>query len=49
MKIKGRHHTFSIPYNILQITLGCIIFGIGLKGIALPQGFISGGISGLSF
>jgi uncharacterized membrane-anchored protein YitT (DUF2179 family) len=48
MKIKGRHHTFSIPYNILLITLGCIIFGIGLKGIALPHGYISGGISGLA-
>ncbi len=48
MKIKGRHHTFNIPYNLLLITLGCIIFGIGVKGIALPHSFISGGISGLS-
>jgi uncharacterized membrane-anchored protein YitT (DUF2179 family) len=48
MKIKGRHHTFSIPYNILLISLGCVIFGVGVNGIALPHGFISGGISGLS-
>ena len=48
MKIKGRHHTFSIPYNIALITIGCAVFGIGVKGIALPHGFISGGISGLS-
>jgi hypothetical protein len=48
MKIKGWHHTFCIPYNILLITMGCIIFSIGLKGIARPHGFISGVISGLS-
>jgi uncharacterized membrane-anchored protein YitT (DUF2179 family) len=48
MKIKGRHHTFSIPYNILLISFGCVIFGVGVNGIALPHGFISGGISGVS-
>jgi uncharacterized membrane-anchored protein YitT (DUF2179 family) len=48
MKILGRPHVFSIPYNLILITVGSAIFGIGLKGIALPHGFISGGISGLS-
>ncbi len=48
MKIKGRHYTFSISYNILLITAGCIILGIGIKGIALPHGFITGGIAGVS-
>ena len=47
MRNKGRHHRFSIPYNIILITLGCAVFGVGVKGIALPHGFISGGISGL--
>jgi uncharacterized membrane-anchored protein YitT (DUF2179 family) len=28
--------------------VGSLIFGIGVKGIALPHGFISGGVSGLS-
>ena len=47
MKIKGRHYTYSITYNLLLITIGSIIFGIGVKGIAVPHSFISGGISGL--
>jgi uncharacterized membrane-anchored protein YitT (DUF2179 family) len=47
MSIKGRQYTSSIPYNLLLITIGSLIFGIGLKGIALPQGFISGGLFGL--
>ncbi len=37
----------SILRNLLLITLGSIIIGIGLKAIALPQGFITGGVSGL--
>lgn len=45
---KVRQFTFGIPYNVLLITVGSVIFGIGVKGIALPHGFISGGISGLS-
>jgi uncharacterized membrane-anchored protein YitT (DUF2179 family) len=41
-------YIYNIPYNIFLITVGSLIFGIGVKGIALPHGFISGGISGLS-
>jgi len=37
----------SILRNLLLITLGSIFVGLGLKAIALPQGFITGGISGL--
>lgn len=48
MKIKGRHYIFSIPYNILLITIGSIVYGIGVNAIAMPHGFISGGFSGLS-
>lgn len=48
MELKGRQFAFSIPYNILLITVGSLIFGTGVKAIALPHGFISGGISGLS-
>ena len=39
----------SILRNLLLITLGSIIVGLGLKAVALPQGFITGGISGLGF
>ncbi|MGD8845550.1 MAG: YitT family protein [Desulfobacteraceae bacterium] len=48
MGLKNRQFMFGMPYNILLITVGSLIFGIGVKGIALPHGFISGGISGLS-
>jgi uncharacterized membrane-anchored protein YitT (DUF2179 family) len=43
-----RHYSHSIPYNILLLTIGSLIFGIGVKAIALPHGFITGGLSGLS-
>lgn len=48
MGLKSRQFTFGMPYNIVLITVGSLIFGLGVKGIALPHGFISGGISGLS-
>lgn len=47
MGISIRKHFFGIPYNIFLLTVGSLIFGIGIKGIALPHGFISGGFSGL--
>lgn len=40
--------TFTIPWNLFLITVGAVIFGIGLKVIALPHGFITGGISGVA-
>jgi uncharacterized membrane-anchored protein YitT (DUF2179 family) len=39
---------YNVPWNLFLITSGCLIFGFGLKAIAIPHGFISGGISGLS-
>ena len=44
------YHRFisSVLWNLLLITAGSIIFGIGLKSIAIPHGFITGGISGLT-
>ena len=47
MGAKVRQLTYTIPYNLLLITVGSAVFGIGLKGIALPHEFISGGLSGL--
>ena len=38
----------SVAWNLFLITAGSIIFAIGLKSIAIPQGFITGGISGLT-
>ena len=44
------YHRFisSVLWNLLLISAGSLIFGIGLKSIAVPHGFITGGISGLT-
>jgi uncharacterized membrane-anchored protein YitT (DUF2179 family) len=38
----------SVVWNLTLITSGAIIFAIGLKSIAIPKGFITGGLSGLT-
>jgi len=38
----------NVLWNLLLITAGSIVFAIGLKSIAIPHGFITGGISGLT-
>ena len=48
MKGAYRHYSYSIPYNLLLITAGSVIFSIGVKAIALPHELITGGISGLA-
>ncbi len=47
MKTPIRLFTYGIAYNMMLITLGALIFGAGINGIVLPQGFISGGMTGL--
>uniref|UniRef100_UPI003563FF50 YitT family protein n=1 Tax=Desulfosarcina sp. TaxID=2027861 RepID=UPI003563FF50 len=44
------YHRFisSVMWNLLLISAGSLVFGIGLKSIAIPHGFITGGISGLT-
>lgn len=44
--MKLQNITYSIPWNLFLITLGSIIFGIGLKAIVIPNGMITGGFSG---
>jgi uncharacterized membrane-anchored protein YitT (DUF2179 family) len=39
---------YSVGWNLLLITLGGVILSVGIKAIAIPHGFISGGFSGLS-
>jgi uncharacterized membrane-anchored protein YitT (DUF2179 family) len=47
---KFSYHRFisSVLWNLFLISTGSVIFAIGLKSIAIPHGFITGGISGLS-
>lgn len=44
--MKLQNITYSIPWNLFLITLGSILFGIGLKAIVIPNGMITGGFSG---
>ncbi len=39
--------TYSVAWNLMLLTLGSLVFAFGLKTIALPQGFISGGLAGV--
>ena len=47
MQARIGHYTYNILYNLMLITIGNVIFGIGVNSIALPHGFISGGLAGL--
>ena len=38
----------SILYNLSLITVGCIIYTIGLNGIVVPQELLNGGIVGIA-
>jgi uncharacterized membrane-anchored protein YitT (DUF2179 family) len=45
--MKQKNYINSIPWNLLLLTAGSAVFGIGIKAIAVPNGFITGGISGV--
>ena len=47
-KLLYHQYISSVLWNLFLITAGSIVFGIGLKSIAVPQGFITGGFSGLT-
>jgi uncharacterized membrane-anchored protein YitT (DUF2179 family) len=38
----------TVIRNLLLITAGSFLCGIGIKGLRVPNEFISGGISGLT-
>ena len=39
---------YSVGWNLMLITVGGVILSIGIKSLAIPNGFITGGFSGLS-
>lgn len=47
MEIPRSRYAYSIPWNLFLISLGSVLFAIGLKSVSIPHGFITGGISGL--
>ncbi|MEG1610006.1 MAG: YitT family protein [Bilophila sp.] len=36
----------GVPWNLFLLTTGCFLFALGLKAIAIPHAFISGGVFG---
>ena len=38
----------TVLYNLGLISMGCVVFTIGLKSLLVPKGFLSGGIVGIS-
>lgn len=48
MSTKKKAIVFSIAWNLILITVGAVVLAIGIKAIAIPKGFITGGFSGLS-
>ena len=47
MPSRKQLQTFAIPWNLFLISAGSFIFAVGVKAVALPHEFISGGMSGL--
>lgn len=47
-KLLYHQYISSVLWNLLLISAGSVVFGIGLKSIAVPHGFITGGISGMT-
>ena len=48
MPPKKRTIIFSLALNLGLLTAGSVVLAIGIKAIAIPHGFITGGFSGLS-
>ena len=46
---KVKHNAYHVIQNLFLLTLGTSILALGLKAIAIPHGFITGGVSGLSW
>ncbi len=44
----NRDITYSVPWNLMLITIGSCIYAISIKSIAYVHGFIPGGIFGLA-
>lgn len=43
-----REIVYSVPWNLMLITAGALIYSVALKGIAEPHGFVPAGLFGVS-
>ena len=48
MAIKKISIVYSVAWNLILLIVGSVILAIGIKAIAIPNGLITGGFSGLS-
>lgn len=48
MILKKSKIVYSVAWNLILLTMGAIVVAIGIKAVAIPNGFITGGFSGLS-
>lgn len=43
---KKRHYRYSVPWNLLLLSLGSIVFMAGINGVVVHHNFIPGGLYG---
>ena len=48
MILKKSKIVYSVAWNLILLTMGAIVVAIGIKAVAIPNGFITGGFSGFS-
>ena len=48
MTLKKSKIVYSVAWNLILLTMGAIGVAIGIKAVAIPNGFITGGFSGFS-
>ena len=48
MSSRYKSKFFSVGWNLILLTLGSFVLAIGIKAVAIHNGFITGGFSGLS-
>jgi uncharacterized membrane-anchored protein YitT (DUF2179 family) len=48
MNSKLRLYAYSIPWNIFLLTVGSFLIAMSIKSVAVPHGFVTGGISGIA-
>lgn len=48
MNTNLRRYAYSIPWNLFLLTAGSFFFALGVKSLAVPHGFLTGGVSGIA-
>jgi uncharacterized membrane-anchored protein YitT (DUF2179 family) len=48
MNANLRSYAFSIPWNLFLLTVGSFLVAMAIKAVAVPQGLVSGGVSGIA-